>query len=42
MFNDARQIVVAKGNHFPMCDDPNLVAASIREWHRDRISPTLE
>ena len=41
LFSDARQVVVAKGNHFPMCDDPDLVAASIREWHRDSISPTL-
>lgn len=30
LFSDARQVVVAKGNHFPMCDDPDLVAASIR------------
>lgn len=42
LFSDARQVVVAKGNHFPMCDDPDLIAASIREWHRDRISPTLK
>jgi pimeloyl-ACP methyl ester carboxylesterase len=41
LFSDARQVVVTKGNHFPMCDDPDLVAASIRELHRDRIAPTL-
>ena len=41
LFGDARQVVVSKGNHFPMCDDPNLVAVSIREWHRDRVAPTL-
>jgi pimeloyl-ACP methyl ester carboxylesterase len=29
LFPDARQVVVSKGNHFPMCDDPDLVAASI-------------
>ena len=39
MFPDLRQIVVAKGNHFPMCDDPALVAATIRSWHRDRVTP---
>ena len=38
MFPDLRQVVVAKGNHFPMCDDPDLVAATIRSWHRDRIA----
>lgn len=31
MFPDARQVVVAKGNHFPMCDDPDLVAETIRQ-----------
>lgn len=41
LFSDARQLVVAKGNHFPMCDDPDLVADSIRGWHRERVSPTL-
>ena len=40
LFNDARQVVVTKGNHFPMCDDPGLVAASIGEFHRDRVAPT--
>jgi haloalkane dehalogenase len=38
LFPDARQIVVADGNHFPMCDDPDLVAASIRDLHRERIA----
>jgi haloalkane dehalogenase len=41
LFSDASQVVVAKGNHFPMCDDPDLVAASIRELHHDRVAPTL-
>lgn len=35
LFPDAQQVVVAKGNHFPMCDDPDLVADAIRAWHRD-------
>jgi haloalkane dehalogenase len=41
LFRDARQVVVTKGNHFPMCDDPDLVAAAIRELHRDRAAPNL-
>jgi pimeloyl-ACP methyl ester carboxylesterase len=35
LFPDCRQIVVPQGNHFPMCDDPDLVARSIRELQRD-------
>lgn len=41
MFPDAHQVVVAKGNHFPMCDDPGLVAASIRELYRDRVASAV-
>ena len=37
LFPTARQVTVPKGNHFPMCDDPDLVAQSIREWHRDLV-----
>lgn len=37
MFPDAQQIVIAKGNHFPMCDAPDLVADAIRTWHRERV-----
>lgn len=33
MFPTAGRIVVPKGNHFPMCDDPDLVARSVRSWH---------
>lgn len=33
LFPRAHQFVVAKGNHFPMCDDPDLVARAIRELH---------
>jgi|SRR5579864_213658 len=39
LFPHARQVVVAKGNHFPMCDDPNLVATTIRSWHRECVMP---
>lgn len=38
LFPDARQVVVAKGNHFPMCDAPDFVAHSIRSWHRERVA----
>jgi haloalkane dehalogenase len=31
LFPTVRQVVVANGNHFPMCDDPDLVAQTIRE-----------
>ena len=37
MFPDLCRVVVPNGNHFPMCDDPDLVANTIRSWHRDRI-----
>jgi haloalkane dehalogenase len=38
LFPDAEQVVVSHGNHFPMCDDPDLVASAIREFHRERIA----
>jgi pimeloyl-ACP methyl ester carboxylesterase len=38
LFSGARQIVVSKGNHFPMCDSPDLVAETIRSWHREFVS----
>jgi hypothetical protein len=34
-------VMVTKGNHFPMCDDPDIVAACIRGLHRDRLAPAL-
>jgi hypothetical protein len=34
-------VVVSKGNHFPMCDDPDLVAAAIRSLHRDGVAPKM-
>jgi haloalkane dehalogenase len=37
LFPYARQVVIAKGNHFPMCDDPDLVARAIRSWHREAL-----
>lgn len=38
MFPEARQVVVPRGNHFPMCDAPGLVADTIRSWHREQIA----
>ena len=29
--------VIDGGNHFPMCDDPDIVATWISEWHRDSV-----
>jgi haloalkane dehalogenase len=38
----ARQIVVSKGNHFPMCDAPDLVADEIRRWYGECVAPAKE
>lgn len=38
-FPHAVQHVVPHGNHFPMCDAPDSVAAWIRAWHTTRIRP---
>jgi len=37
LFQTARQLVIAKGNHFPMCDDPDFVAGAIRSWHHEAL-----
>jgi hypothetical protein len=29
---------VQNGHHFPMCDDPQLVADSISDWYADEIA----
>ena len=36
-FPSARQIVVPRGNHFPMCDAADLVAGEIRRWYADCV-----
>ncbi len=38
LFPQAVQVVVPKGNHFPMCDAPDLVAQAIRSWHADKVN----
>ncbi len=36
-FPDASQATVAKGYHFPMCDNPELVASTIAGWHAAHV-----
>lgn len=38
-FPAATQTTVAKGYHFPMCDNPELVATTIRDWHTRAVLP---
>ena len=37
LFPDARQLLVPKGNHFPMCDAPDFDAKQIRKWHGEHV-----
>jgi haloalkane dehalogenase len=37
LFPAAEQVIVAKGNHFPMCDNPAFVAEAIRRFHAERL-----
>jgi pimeloyl-ACP methyl ester carboxylesterase len=32
LFPNARQVKVRRGNHFPMCDDPELVASALKSF----------
>lgn len=43
LYPGARQLVILNGNHFPMCDDPDFVAAEIRRWYREQFgrAPSL-
>jgi haloalkane dehalogenase len=37
---DVRQVKVPRGNHFPMCDDPQLVSSTLRDFaHRALSTP---
>ncbi len=38
-FPGALQEIVSGGNHFPMSDNPALVASWIRSWHGDLAAP---
>jgi pimeloyl-ACP methyl ester carboxylesterase len=37
-FPDHHGVVVRGGNHFPMMDDPDLFATSVRDWHAGRVA----
>jgi haloalkane dehalogenase len=37
LFPHARQEVVPRGYHFPMCDAPESVAGWLRDWHRHSV-----
>jgi pimeloyl-ACP methyl ester carboxylesterase len=37
LFPSSRQITIPKGNHFPMCDAPDLVTDAIRAWHHELL-----
>lgn len=37
-FADHEDVVVARGNHFPMMDDPEVVARSVRDWHARAVA----
>jgi pimeloyl-ACP methyl ester carboxylesterase len=39
-FPQARQHVVRRGNHYPMCDDPTGVAETILHWHATEVAPS--
>jgi len=39
LFPDVQQVVIPRGNHFPMCDDPQFVAQTISAWHRQQFLP---
>jgi pimeloyl-ACP methyl ester carboxylesterase len=42
LFPDSRQITIPKGNHFPMCDAPDLVTDTIRAWHHELLRGSME
>lgn len=37
IFPQAQRLVVRNGNHFPMCDAPELCAQAIRQWHAKSV-----
>jgi haloalkane dehalogenase len=39
---DVEQAVVPGGYHFPMCDDPDLVARAITDWHTRKVTPVRD
>lgn len=41
LFPKAQQAIIANGNHFPMCDNPQMTGDLIRSWHVEHVMPTL-
>ncbi len=41
-FADHESLVISNGNHFPMMDDPDLFAATVREWVRRKVTAYKE
>jgi pimeloyl-ACP methyl ester carboxylesterase len=37
-FPDHTGVVIPGGNHFPMTDDPDVFAASVRDWHAGHVT----
>src|SRR6185503_5312114 len=42
LFPHARQVVIPRGNHFPMCDSPEMVADEIRRAYRNAVATSGE
>ncbi len=40
-FPDHRGLIVSGGNHFPMLDDPELFAGTLRTWWDDNVAPSM-
>jgi pimeloyl-ACP methyl ester carboxylesterase len=38
LFPNARQLKVRRGNHFPMCDEPDLVASALKSFVQQAVS----
>jgi hypothetical protein len=41
LFPHAQQAIIADGNRFQMCDNPQMTAELIRSWHVEHVVPTL-
>jgi haloalkane dehalogenase len=42
VFPNIQQTTIPNGNHFPMCDDPDFVAQTIRSWHHGELPRPME
>lgn len=40
VFPDHEGLVIEGGNHFPMMDDPDLFADTVRDWHHRKVVAT--